>query len=126
MRRALWINFAVSVWVLIGFSALQSAAFVMRRAEIMDSWGPFAGRVIAAPLVYLCIELLLWWRPFRERERGARLMAGFMGVMLLMKPVFTSLIVSDLYGYTMQWGEFSVFLYVSLSHLAFAVFGSEY
>lgn len=124
MQDLLWRNFVISVWVLIGFCALNAIAMTGKVAWLHQAYGPFAGRVIMWPFAVGSIELLLWFRPFRHRESGARLMAGFMGVMLLLKPVFVALIVSDLYDREIDMLSWWIYLYVAISHLAFAFGGA--
>ena len=46
---------------------------------------------------------MLGFRPFRHGQSGARLMAGFMGLVLMLRPILVALIVSDLYDRDVNW-----------------------
>lgn len=129
----IWINFVASVWLLIAYAAISFFANVHNASALDDAYGPFSVKVALWPAVVGGLELVFWFRPFRYRESGARVMAGFMGIMLLLQPVFVTLIVADLYGgsigwlgyRTVYWPAWWLCLYVALSHMAFAFFGRE-
>jgi hypothetical protein len=123
MRQILWKNFVTSVWVLIGFCAVNTVQILGQAEAVHAAYGPFGARVMLWPIAIGAIELMLWFRPFRHRQPGARLMAGFMALVLLMRPVFVALIVSDLYEREVNWLAWWIYMYVAVSHLGFAFAG---
>ena len=100
----------------------------MTNATILhQQFGTFAARVALWPIGVGSIELLTWLYIFRLRQDGSRIMAGTMGILLMLSALLVPILVSDLYDNTkLHWGEWLFFLYVSSSHLAYAFFGSEY
>lgn len=123
MRQILWRNFVISVWVLIGFCAVNTVQILGQAEAVHAAYGPFGARVILWPIALGAIELMLWFRPFRHGQSGARLMAGFMGLVLLLRPILVALIVSDLYDRDVNWLSWWIYMYVAVSHLGFAVGG---
>ena len=78
------------------------------------------------PLGIGAIELIFWYRPFRSRETGARLIAGLIGAGLLVQPVLLSPILADVLQAPVSWPVWCFFVYVALSHLAYALFGRDF
>lgn len=122
----IWRNLIVSVWLIIGFSAFQAVnLFLHPPALLNDPFYPFRSRMIMAPFMLVLIELLLWIGLFRHRKKGSRFVAGFMGILLLLRLVMVPLIITDLYGYGLNIPGLFLFLYSSLSHLGYAACGKE-
>ena len=121
-RDLIWRNFAASVWVLIAVCAYEAAMNLLRASDIDAQYGPFAARVALWPFAVGGMELMLWYRPFRHREAGCRIMAGFVGIVLILFALLVPLIVGDLYDKAIRWPEWVLFLYAALSHLHFALF----
>ena len=109
-------------WLLIGYCAVSSVDHFIHAAEIRNTYGPFAVRVGLWPLVILAVELMLWFKPFRHRESGARVMSAFMGIALLGNPVLVSLLIENLYEKEVHPVTLVFFVYVALSHLLFSIF----
>ena len=126
-RDYLWLNFVVSVWLLILYSAVFFVVHLSSAPELNQQFGPFAARVALWPLAVGAVELLLWFRPYRYREAGCRIMSGFMGIVLILFALLVPLLVSDMYqGISFSSTKFVFYLYISVSHLVFATFGTEY
>ena len=123
MSRGIWLNFVASVWILILYCMLRVFVMFGQADELQAAYGPFSARVLLWPIAVLVIEGLLWFQVFRCRRDGARIMAAFMGIMLMLQPVLVTLLVTDLYDRPVDWLRWFVMLYVGLSHLAFAVLG---
>jgi hypothetical protein len=122
-------NFIVSVWLLMGYCVIQMITYLLHASEIIQAYFPFDSRIIAFPLVVGFMEYLFWLRFFRDRDRGSRLFAGFMGIMLFLKAVLVPLIVVNLYDWQLSTPgvmDLLFYLYVSTSHVGFAFFGREY
>lgn len=126
MKRYVWPNFVFSVWLLIGYCVLLFVANVLNLPGLDERFGPFSARVALGPLAIGTIEALLWYRPFRYRESGWRIMAVFMTIVLLLYAVVVPLIVADLYdGYQVSRLGIAVLTYVAASHLLAAVMNSN-
>ena len=123
MTRWVWINFVASVWILIVYCLLHALLLFGESDAIRAAYGPFSAKVLLWPIAVIVIEGLLWFQVFRYRRDGARIMAGMMGLMLILQPVLVNVLVADLYDRPVDWFRWSVMLYVGLSHLGFAVFG---
>jgi hypothetical protein len=81
--------------------------------------------VMLWPFGIAFMELLFWFVAFRGRASGARLLAAFMGLALLLRGVLVGALTSTLYDLRIDPVRMIVYTYVSASHLAFAVFGRE-
>jgi hypothetical protein len=116
IRRVDWValNFAISVWVLIG--GVMALVFVNHADFIPFSGGfaPYGGRIFGAAFGLVAVESLLWVLVYRNGDKEARWAAGLMGGLLAIKTA-----IAPLYG----WGLVPFFGYVSLSHLLFAANG---
>lgn len=123
MRRAIWVNFVVSVWLLIATCVVEAIVMVTNWIEIDETWGPFAGRVVARPFIVAAMEVILWFMPYREGRQGARIMAAFMGIALLLTTNLTHLLIADLYDMAINWPRWWLYFYVAGSHIAFAIAG---
>lgn len=120
MRRLVNTNFIVSVWFLIGYCVVFAGLLMGRTEWLQAMYGPFSARVMLWPLAIATIELVLWFVVFRDRRHGDRLMAGFVGLMLLLQPILVNLLVADLYDRPVNWFRWWFFVYVAVSHLAYA------
>jgi len=126
-KEYLWTNFVASVWLLILYCGFLFLANMANATLLNQQFDPFAARVALWPIGVGSIELLCWLYVFRYRQDGSRIMAGTMGVLLMLSALLVPLLVSDLYDNAdMHRGEWLFFLYVSISHLAYAFFGTEY
>lgn len=123
-QGALWINFVISVWALIAYCLFRSVYNLVIASALHDAYGPFSVRVALAPVVVGIMEGLLWFKPFRGRQSGARVMATFMGIVVSIF-VFILLMIASLYGRDLDPLRIGLGVYVALSHLAFGIFGRE-
>ncbi len=124
VARGIWYNFRIAVWVVIVASAYQLTQRIGVGVDLQATFGPYSVMVGLAPLALLGIELMLWYRPFRRRERGCRLLAAFMGLVLTMA-VFVALINANLYERSPNVLVIAVLGYTAVSHFAFAFTVSE-
>ena len=126
MKRYLWPNFVTSVWVFIGYCAFLFAMNATNVAGLDEQFGPFSARVALGPLAIAIIEGILWYRPFRFRESGWRVMAIFMAIVLFLYGLVVPLIVADLYeGSQLNQAGVIIFTYAAASHLLAALSGQD-
>jgi len=121
----IWRNFVVSVWLLIFYMVFRLGHHLLQYEDLQDVYGPFLGRVIGWPAAIGAMETMLWFKPFRDRQNGARIMAGFMGIALLLQSTLVTLLIADMYDFPVNWWNWGILLYVALSHIAFALFGRD-
>jgi hypothetical protein len=114
-----------SVWVLIGWCAYLAVRYLTNTQRLSDAYGPFSSRVMLWPFGIAFMELLFWFVAFRHRGSGARLLAAFMGLALLLRGVLVGVLTSTLYDMRIDYVRLVIYTYVSTSHLAFALFGRE-
>jgi hypothetical protein len=124
-RDLLWRNFVLSVWVLIAWCGWLAARFAAAPRAFDAAFGPFASRFFLWPFVIAFMEILLWVLVFRHRGAGTRVMAAFMALALLLRGLLVNLLSASLYAEPVDPCRLAVYSYVSLSHLAFAVWGRE-
>ena len=126
-RDHIWLNFVISVWLLILYCGFLFILNMANAQEIYEKYRPFASRAVLWPLSIGIVELILWFRPHRYRESGSRIMAGFMGTVLILFTLLVPLLVSSI-NEEINPSLFNLifFLYISGSHIAFAIFGSEH
>jgi hypothetical protein len=122
-RDLFWRNFVLSVWVLIAWCGWLAARYaaVPRAVDVLE---PFASRFFLWPLVIGLMELLFWVLVFRRRRSGTRVMAAFMALTLLLRGLLVNLLSASPSAERVDPVRLAVYSYVSLSHLAFAVWGA--
>ena len=124
-REWVWKNFVVSVWLLLAYCAVLTVIIFASADRVSEVFGPFSVRVSLWPIAWGIVEGMFWIRPFRHREDGARLIAGILGVLLLLLGVFVPIIVADLYAFPISRFEVLFLLYIAVSHVLFAFLGAE-
>lgn len=124
-RDLLWRNFVLSVWILIGWCAWLAMRYAAAASAFDTAFGPFASRFFLWPFVIGFIELLLWFVVFRHRGSGTRVMAAFVALLLLLRGLLVNLLSANPYDERVDPARLAVYSYVSLSHLAFAVWGRD-
>jgi hypothetical protein len=123
-RDLLWRNFVLSVWVLIAWCGWLAARYAAVPRAVDAAFGPFASRFFLWPFVIGFMELLLWVLVFRHRGSGTRVMAAVMALALLLRGLLVNLLSANPYAERVDPVRLAVYSYVSLSHLAFAVWGA--
>jgi len=124
-RHVAWLNFIVSVWVLIAICAYGIGRNALSIPQLDEMYGPFSARAALAPAIVGGLELFFWLRIYRQPGTGGRIMAACMAVMLILFALLVPLLVGDLYGTDTDNGMLLIYLYIVLSHLAFAVLGRQ-
>jgi hypothetical protein len=124
-RDLLWRNFVLSVWILIAWCGWLAARYAAAPRAVDAAFGPFASRFFLWPFVIASMEILLWVLVFRHREAGTRVMAAFVALALLLRGLLVNLLSANLYPEPVDPLRLAVYSYVSVSHLAFAVWGRE-
>lgn len=122
-RDLLWRNFVLSVWVLIVWCGWLAARYAVEPRAFDAS--PFASRFFLWPFVIALMEISLWALVFRHRGPGTRVMAAFMGLVLLLRGLLVNVLSASAQAEPVDPVRLAVYSYVSLSHLAFAVWGRE-
>lgn len=126
-REYLWPNFLLSVWLLIVYGLSSFIANMMNAEELSQEFGAFSARVALWPIGVAGIEFLVWLQVFRYRQSGSRILAGTIGILLALSALFVPIAVADLNDqYLVHWGFWVFFLYVSFSHMAYAIAGTEH
>jgi len=129
LSNIIWKNFIVSVWLLIGFCVFEIITNIIYASEVMaklNGLGRYASGIIAWPFVIGGWELFGWFSSYRDREKGSRIMAVVIGIVLLLQPIVSYLFITNLYGIQFPILEWSFFLYIALSHFGYTIFGREY
>ena len=120
-RDLLWRNFVLSVWVLIAWCGWLAARYAAAPRAFDAS--PFASRFFLWPFVIALMEIVLWVLVFRHRGSGTRVMAAFMALALLLRGLLVNVLSASVHAEPVDPVRLAVYSYVSLSHLAFAVWG---
>ena len=121
--RPVRINFLCAVWLCIAESSYRFAVAVNHYDVLRARYGPFVGRVVAAPLILAFMEVLLWARFYREDDRTARWAAAWVGAGLSILVVVQLLRVSIRVPQD-PW-QIGLYTYIALSHLLYAVVGGS-
>lgn len=123
--RPLWLFFLSSIWLLLIYSGYQAVDYLVRAGDIMESTLPgYGARVVIAPLLLFGGEFVLWLKLFRHERPGARIMAGLVGILLLLL-IFVMAVSADLWQKNYPGHLYWIFSYVAAGHLVYAMFGRE-
>ena len=96
-----------------------------RRAELISIVPTSRGtRLLLAPLVFMTLAVVGWWRYFRTQAAGARVWALAAGCMVALVPlvmVLSSSLSGTTYPRTYTWG----YPLCALAFLAYGIWGRE-
>ena len=119
--RPVRLNFVCAVWLCIAENVYRFAIAVSRLDQLRAHYGPFVGRIVAAPLLLAFVELVLWARFYRYDDQTARWAAAWAGAGLGL------LVVVQLLRMSIQIPQspwlIGLYTYFALSHLLYAFAG---
>jgi hypothetical protein len=117
----IWRNFVLAVWLSIAWAGYELAWLILHARAVDAFYAPFTPRYVFFPIVLGSAQLFLWWRVYRDRNRGARLAAGFAAAYFALQVIIMALQVSV--RLPVRGADIAFFPYLAISHALFA-FGS--
>ena len=128
--KPIWIFFITSVWLFMAASLYGCVDILLNYKDILASYpaASATGRtaqLLLGPIVFFGVEFTFWNIAFRYPADGARILAGFMALIVFFKIIFVSYIVSDLMDPGSEAPTQWLYWYIGLGHMTFALFGKD-
>ena len=118
----LWFNFLLSFALLIIAFVARIISEIQYVSTTDLSTNPFGYRGLSTSIGYLCGLLLIWFFVLRKKLQVAKIFAGLLGINVFVMFIIVPLIRTDLINITVSKTHYLFYLYISLSHLMFALF----
>ena len=120
----IWVNAAVATWGMIAYSAAFVGVNLRGISADFFEWGPVISHSLRASFILGGLFFAYWWALLKDRRFGSRIIA--VGSFLFLT-FFYSLnwLFALSVGQVMHRGSLVMFVYVTFSHLLYAIYGRE-
>ncbi len=121
---SIWINALIATWMIIIYSLFFILIKLSGQSERFFQWGPVISDSLKASITLGGLFFVYWWTLLKDRKFGARIIA--LGSFLFLTFFYSMNWVFALsIGQSMHRLSLIMYVYVTFSHLLFAIYGKE-